>query len=156
MRKALYFGATLLVLCALNALIVQKEVLKSSGQVLYLQLDTADNALVMGNAVRMVYDFNRTARPAVNGNGFLVVKLDEHNVGTFARIHAGEPLAADERLLLYREQYGVVQVGPPMFDIPAGRSSSFSRAKFGELRVSKSGDCLLVGLCDENRTPLVR
>jgi uncharacterized membrane-anchored protein len=152
MRRIAFFVSTLLVLCACNALILQKESLKSTGQTVYLRLAPVDpRSLMMGDYMALNYDINGRISGAAKGDGCIVIALDEKKIGTYVAVYTGAPLKANERLLRYRERYaGTIQIGPPAFYFQEGKAIQYSAAKFGELRVSSDGNSLIVALCDEN------
>ena len=155
MLKIAYVGATVLILAAMNGLIVQKEALKSSGQIMFLQLAPRDpRSLMMGDYMALNYDISNQASSSARGNGTLVIRVDDKKVGTFVGVYNGTPLKPDERLLRFRERSGVIQVGPPAYYFQEGRGAAYSGAKYGELHVASDGDCLLVGLCDAELKPL--
>ena len=150
MRMFVFYSVMLLILCIMNGLIAQKELLKASCQIIYLQLAPVDpRSLMMGDYMSLNYDLNNKARGKATGDGSLVVKLDDKKIGTFVGVYSGAPLNSDERLMLFRERSGMVQVGPPAFYFQEGHANHYSGAKYGKLLVANDGTCLLVGLCDE-------
>jgi uncharacterized membrane-anchored protein len=88
---------------------------------------------------------------AIPRDGKLVVNLDENGVATFMRIHtAGESLAAGEHLLRYRKRGKGIRLGAESFFFQEGHAKYYSNAKYGELRVTESGDSVLTGLRGPN------
>jgi uncharacterized membrane-anchored protein len=80
--------------------------------------------------------------------GRVVVGLDEHGVATFRRMDYGTPLAADEVKLFYRVRGDQVKFATNAFFFQEGTAQSYAGARFGEARVDKDGQMLLVGLRD--------
>ena len=149
MRTKLFFGMTVAILLVCNGLIIQKERLKSSGRVVFLKLAPRDpRSLLQGDYMALNYALNDDLRavPTLPVEGEIVVKLDEKNIGKFVRVHTGEVLQASEQLLRFHGHDWQIQVAPPAFYFQEGLSKVYERAEYGELRVSPSGECLLVGL----------
>jgi len=83
-------------------------------------------------------------------DGALVLTTDADDVASFVRLHRGEPLAEGELLLRYRRRGGSLRLGADDFFFQEGNAGRYSATRFGELRVSASGEALLVGLRDED------
>lgn len=154
MRKRVFWIATLFVFVALNGMIAQKQRLLASGQVMYLKLAPVDpRSLIQGDYMALRYEVLRnltsTGQAPEAADGAIVVRLDANSVATFARFHHGQPLAPDERLLRYRCRDGQFRIGAESYFFQEGQAGQYRDAKFGELRVTASGDCVLVGLRDE-------
>ncbi|MFQ5858311.1 MAG: GDYXXLXY domain-containing protein [Anaerolineae bacterium] len=63
------------------------------------------------------------------------------------RLHDSQtPLAENELLLRYRRRAFDVRIGPESFFFQEGHAKYYDDAGYAELRVSMSGDVLLVGL----------
>jgi uncharacterized membrane-anchored protein len=80
--------------------------------------------------------------------GRVVVGLDGRGVATFRRMDYGAPLAADEVKLFYRVRGDQVKFATNAFFFQEGTAQSYAGARFGEARVDKDGQMLLVGLRD--------
>jgi uncharacterized membrane-anchored protein len=160
MRIALFVAFAVLNLGVVNGLIVGKERLLREGQVVFLRLVPRDpRSLIQGDYMALNYDMadaaSRGLRMARPHKGCVVVKLDERNVGSFVRFHRGEALGPGELLLVYRRaKWGRIGVGPRSFFFQEGHARTYARAKYGELRVSPAGECVLVGLRGEGLEPL--
>jgi uncharacterized membrane-anchored protein len=64
-------------------------------------------------------------------------------------------LGLDERLLVYRRSSrGEVRLGAESFFFQEGHADRYANAKYGELKVTNSGETVLVALCDEQRQRL--
>jgi uncharacterized membrane-anchored protein len=153
-----------------------KEHLLSNGDTVYLRLTPVDpRSLMQGDYMALNFAVAdsvladdgvtgpRRARdagpPALPREGVAVVRLDDHRVAQFVRVHAGEPLRADERLLRFQRTPGgwrgvQVQVSTNAFFFQEGEGARYETARYGEFRVDGSGDALLVGLRDEQMKPL--
>ena len=83
--------------------------------------------------------------------GFVVVKRDARNIGTFERIYRdGEPLATNESRVHYRIRKRDVRIVTNAYFFQEGTAGEYSKARFGELRVAANGDALLTGMRDKD------
>ncbi len=158
-RTSIFWVASLVVFVVINGLIWQKQHLLRTGEVMLLQLAPRDpRSLMQGDYMTLRYALMEESGQAAAEEatqttatkGALVVKLDDHQVARFVRVHKGENLAPDERLLRYRLREGEFSVGAESFFFQEGQAELYARARYGELRVSSTGESLLVGLRDEN------
>ena len=82
-----------------------------------------------------------------SNRGTVVIQLDEQRIATFVRLHdAQQPLSADEQLLTYHQQNGTLYFGPDAFFFQEGHGLYYADATYAELRVSDSGESVLIGL----------
>ena len=150
----LFVGLTI-VLVGVNGLILDKERLIATGTKVYLELAPVDpRSLIQGDYMVLDYSVSRPLQRLEqdSSSGEIVVKLDERGVGTFARLHQGGGLKTGEQLLKFRLRDGEVRVGSGAFFFQEGHAPHYENAKYGEVRVSKSGTSVLVGLCDDTLT----
>ncbi|MCX7805009.1 MAG: GDYXXLXY domain-containing protein [Planctomycetota bacterium] len=161
MRATAFLVMTAVVLAVLNFLVWGKERTVRHGRTVFLELAPRDpRSLMQGDYMDLNYaihgDAERAAPPALPRTGFVVVRLDERGVGSFARFYAGEELKPDECLLRYRVrgEWQRFQIGPRSFFFQEGHAGCYEGAKYGELRVAPSGDCVLVGLRGPDLKPL--
>ena len=154
MRRGLILVFAVLALGAVNGLILQKESILRSGQRMLLRLSPVDpRSLMQGDYMELNYEVASDS-PVValrwtrNSDGQLVVRIGENDVAEYVRLHEGEDLAENEHLLLYRRRGWTVRLGAESFFFQEGTASVYENAKYGELRVTESGNCVLVGLCD--------
>jgi len=164
MRTHVIFGGLALVLSSTLALVVQKERVLTTGQLVLLELAPVDpRSLMQGDYMRLDYAITRErgwvdirapdTSPSRDGN--LVLKLDEHGVGHFVRIDSPDtPLAPGEFKLRYRLRGGWARLGAESFFFQEGHGHRFARARYAELRVAPSGASVLAGLRDANRAPI--
>jgi uncharacterized membrane-anchored protein len=158
MRTAVYWCVAAVVLAAANGLIAHKERVKSSGRTVLLKLAPRDpRSLIQGDYMVLRYDIARQSPDSDlrrEHDGRIVVKFDEKSVATFVRVHRGESLAEGEQLLRYRYRGGSwrggLRLGAESFFFQEGHSEHYSRARYGELKVTPSGQSVLVGLRDED------
>jgi uncharacterized membrane-anchored protein len=150
MRRWIFGLATVAVLVAMNLMIVQKEAVLRSGTRMYLRLAPRDpRSLMQGDYMELAYEMTNPFRhDPPRPDGCLVVTLDAGGIATFVRFHDGTPPGAEERLLRYRSR-GQVRLGAESFFFQEGQADRYANARYGELRVTPSGDSVLVGLADE-------
>jgi uncharacterized membrane-anchored protein len=154
-QKYAFWGATFLIFAAINGLIAQKEQTIRLGKPVLLPTAPRDpRSLMQGDYMafdtRMERETNwDTMRSQLAASGQVVVRLDERDAATFARVHAGEALAANEALLPYHYNGRQAQIGVGSFFFQEGEAGEFSRAAFAEYKVHGS-DAVLIGLRDGN------
>ncbi len=157
MRNYIFWATTILVLAAVPFLATQKENTLVNGRAMLLKLAPRDpRSLMQGDYMVLRYELDRNVpASSLKDSGRIVVSLDKDNVATFVRLHDDTPLRDGEHLLLYRNRGGL-RLGAESFMFQEGDANLYAKAKFGELKVDPSGASVLVGLRDENRTPLGR
>jgi uncharacterized membrane-anchored protein len=160
-RRALgLWGGLGLILFVVNVAAVRKERGLAAGQVVLLPLRPVDpRSLMQGDYMRLslaVVDDLRGDRPDdADESGRLVLRRDDDDVARYARVAApGEPLGPDELFLRYTRHGWQIEAGPSAFFFPEGQGDRFARAGFAEVRLSPSGEAVLVGLRDRDRKPL--
>jgi uncharacterized membrane-anchored protein len=159
MRRALVVAGVVLVLAVPNAFIVEKERLLIEGTMVLLELAPRDpRSLIQGDYMRLDYAISRQiagSQASWPRTGQLVVALDDKGVARLVRRHVdGTPLRSGEHLLVYRYRRGGIRVGTDAFHFQEGHAPRYLGARYGELRVARSGTSVLVGLRDEALRPL--
>lgn len=155
MRKIIAVVAGLLVLLVVNWSILGRERLLKNGQAVLLELAPVDpRSLMQGDFMALRFKvadqlFGRGVTPKDAEDGRIVVKLDEHGVGNFIRRDDGKPLGAGEVALCYRIRNSQVKFATNGFFFQEGHASDYVRARYGEFRVTPSGDLLLTHLRGE-------
>jgi uncharacterized membrane-anchored protein len=152
-RNLLLWLFALLAVVVINVLVIQKEQLSATGQLVLLELAPVDpRSLVQGDYMRLRFDISDEVETETNmRDGFIVVRLDSENVARYVRIYdQNTSLAQDELLLRFRQRTYDVRVGPESFFFQEGTAKYYNNARYGEFRVSKSGDVLLTGLRGED------
>lgn len=164
MRSVIAWVACAIALGLVNYSIAGKERQLESGRVVYLELAPVDpRSLMQGDYMALRFQIANAAQPALRGahtpewltaDGRLVATLDANSVGTYRRLDDGSPLGADEVLMRYRVRDGVMKFATNAFFFKEGTASRYLQARYGEFRVSPSGDLLLTGLRDKDLQPL--
>ena len=154
MRRLVVALAGVLVLIVANVGIYQKQQLVDSGRVVLLELAPVDpRSLMQGDYMALRFgvadEAFRTVDRSTLVNGRLVLTLDERNVGRFTRFDSGEPLAANEIVIRYRVRDNTPRFATNAFFFEEGTADAYARARFGEFRVSPSGDAILTRMRGE-------
>lgn len=159
MRKVLAIAAGIVFLAVANWGIWSRERLLAEGRVVLLELAPVDpRSLMQGDYMALRF---KVADDAFGGvprkqleDGRIVVKLDERGVGSFARRDDGALLGASEVALRYRVRDGKAKFATNAFFFQEGTGSTYSEARYGELRVAEDGELLLTGLRNGRLEPL--
>ncbi|MFM7204419.1 MAG: GDYXXLXY domain-containing protein [Myxococcota bacterium] len=146
----------LLVFGVLNTLVYQKENLLATGQSMLLELAPVDpRSLMQGDymVLRYALILKLEVEPDLPSEGAVIVRADPDGVAQWVRLDRGEPLAEGERRLNFKRR-DAFRLGAESFFFEEGKADHFANARYGELKVTPSGQSLLVGLRDEKRQPL--
>jgi uncharacterized membrane-anchored protein len=151
MKKTLLIIVSLGIFAVFNYAIYEKEQIKANGETVLLELAPVDpRSLVQGDYMRLRYAIERNqSYQAEKKRGYMVVSLDSNKVATFSRFHNGEPLASNEKLLHFHNQYGNLRIVPDSFMFQEGHAKFYQTAKYGVFKFDNSGNHLLVGLADD-------
>ena len=150
MKTWVLLGVAVAVLGVGNGLVAQKESILRNGETMLLRLEPRDpRSLIQGDYMVLTYALERQAAQAAGSSGRLVVTLDDDGVAQSVRVHEGEGLAEGERLLQYRRRHEGLRLGADAFYFQEGHAQYYERARYGEVKVSRSGECVLVGLRGE-------
>ena len=157
-RKILLIAGSVVVFAVINGLIIHKESILSSGKTVLLKLAPRDpRSLMQGDYMVLRYAIARgPARNAIESGkktGAMVIKLDQNQVGQFARLHDDEKLSSGEVLLQYKHR-GEIRLGAESFFFQEGHAQIYESAQYGELKVASSGKSVLGGLRDDKFKPL--
>lgn len=148
-RSIILWTVALLILIWVNVLIVQQERLIAQGTSIFLELAPVDpRSLIQGDYMQLRYAMAEDVQETdFADRGTVVIQLDEQQIATFVRLHdPQQPLSADEQLLTYHQQEGSLYFGPDAFFFQEGHGLYYASATYAELRVSDSGESVLIGL----------
>ena len=160
MRTYIMIALSILVFGALNYGIYEKQKIKDHGEVVLLELAPVDpRSLMQGDYMRLRYAIERSAIPrsewgTLPKRGYMVIQPNEDNVAQFVRLHDGEQLKAQEKLLRFHSKRGV-HIVPDSFLFQEGHAEYYESAKYGIFKFDKNGKHLLVGLANENRKAIM-
>jgi uncharacterized membrane-anchored protein len=154
MRKAIVLVTGLAILVLVNYSIYSRERLLTEGSVVLLRLAPVDpRSLMQGDYMALRFQVANDLRSHVAKDtvhdGYAVVKIDDHRVGSFARLDDGSPLGADETRMRYRMRNQQIKFGTNAYFFQEGDAHLYSQARYGEFRVGGDGESILSGLRDE-------
>lgn len=159
-KASLLIVGLVLVLGLVNGQVWIKQRIVEQGVTMLLPLRPVDpRSLIQGDYMRLRYrvaGVDAALRQTLNREGTLVVSLDEQGIVTALRAHLGEPLAADEHLLRYRQRAprrsrnaDTLRLAPDAFFFQEGDAEQYERARYSVVQVAPDGHAVLVGLADE-------
>lgn len=153
-----------IVLGLVNWSIYKKEQQLASGDVVYLELAPVDpRSLMQGDYMALhfgvadqVYDALHKSEESQGWqqdvaatDGKIVVSLNHQRVATYKALYAGQNLQENELLMRYRVRNGTVKFATNAFFFQEGHASLYQDAHYGEFRVDKNGELLLVAMHDK-------
>lgn len=151
-----------LVLVVMTRNIIKYEAHLTTGDTVLLALAPVDpRGFMQGDYMTLSYALERDVFAAlnkdpgsypINEQGYVIVALDQHNVGQFKRLAANQPrnLASNEMALHYRIRNGVMQLATNAFFFQEGHGEAFEAAEYGLFRINDKGEPLLTNLVDDD------
>lgn len=156
MRKAIALCAGLIVLALANYAIYSRERLLTEGRVVLLQLAPVDpRSLMQGDYMALRFQaandaFGRGNARKQQLDGHVILKLDQHGIGTFTRLDDGTALDQNEVRMRYRIRDGRPKFATNAFFFQEGDAKRYSAARYGEFRIAADGEAILTGLRDKD------
>jgi len=155
MRRLILLVSALAILTAINLAIASKESILRDGRRIYLRLAPVDpRSLMQGDYMDLRYEIARRVEGDGPGDGRIVLLIGPDDVASWDGFPGPGPLKPDQQLLRYRRRSGRLRFGAESYFFQEGYAGHYQPARYGELRVDPSGECVLVGLADENLKPL--
>ena len=156
MKKIIILIGLCLVLGVSFATILINENILKNGKTVLLPLAPVDpRSLMQGDYMALDFAINRTAFSAASAeqseglkDGDLVVSLDKNSVAHFKRFTDNSAKSGDEVLLSYRIRDGQPKFATNAYFFQEGTAEQYESARYGEFRVSKSGNMILTKLRD--------
>jgi uncharacterized membrane-anchored protein len=131
----------------------QKEQLLKTGKIALIKLAPADpRSLIQSDYKVLNYTIPSTINAIAKeqSEGLMVYTLNSQQVITLRRIaDENETLHNGEKLIRFRYRKRQLQLGANRFLFQEGKAKIFEKAIFGEVRIDKSGNVILVGLRDK-------
>jgi len=110
-------------------------------------------SLIEGDYMRLRYAIEASREWPLDGK--LVVRKDADGVGELVGLYDPERrLEPGELAIRYRRRRWQTRLGAEAYYFQEGQADRFAKARYGELRVARSGEAVLVGLRDEQRVPI--
>ena len=151
-RDIILWLTAIVVVIGVSISALGRERLATTGRQVFLELAPVDpRSLIQGDYMRLRYAISREVEEQFGERkGLVVVALDDERVAHYVRIHNSQtPLAENEILIFYIQRKFDVYIGPESFFFQEGHAGYYEDAHYAELRVSDSGDVLLIGLRGE-------
>lgn len=159
----------IVILGLVNWFILGKEKHLAEGRIVYLELAPVDPrslmqgdymalrfrlANVVHNGLPKTKEPQRWRRKVAASDGYVVVSLDERNIGSFERFYKDKALSKDEILMRYRVRNGAVKLATNAFFFQEGHGKYYQPARYGQFRVDDRGELLLVAMFDKSLNKL--
>lgn len=159
----------MIILILINWSILGKEKHLTEGKVVYLDLAPVDpRSLMQGDYMALRFRLtdkvykahskkeDRTQRRHNLGSsdGYVVISLDERNIGSFKRLYIGQTLSNNEILIRYRIRNGTVKFATNAYYFQEDHGKYYQPAQYGQFRVDDKGELLLVAMYDKELTKL--
>ena len=151
-----------LVLVVMTRNIIKYENHLATGDTVLLALAPVDpRGLMQGDYMTLSYALERDVFAALNKDpgsyptneeGYVIVALDQHNVGQLVRLAANQSknIASNEIAIYYRIRNGTMQLATNAFFFQEGHGEAFEAAEYGLFRINDKGEPLLTNLVDDN------
>ena len=151
-----------LVLVVMTRNIIKYENHLATGDTVLLALAPIDpRGFMQGDYMTLSYALERDVFAALNKDpgsyptneeGYVIVALDQHNVGQLVRLAANQSknLASNEIAIYYRIRNGVMQLATNAFFFQEGHGEAFEAAEYGLFRINDKGEPLLTNLVDDD------
>jgi len=142
-----------LLLIYFNYSIAKKEELLKEGQLILLELAPVDpRSLMQGDYMTLRYKISENIdEENMPKRGYCVVVLDKDGKANKVRFQKNlTPLNKGEYLIEYTSSDNWnVNIGAENFFFQEGLAKKYEKAKYGGVKIDKSGNSILVGLYDE-------
>ena len=151
-----------LVLVVMTRNIIKYEAHLTTGDTVLLALAPVDpRGFMQGDYMTLSYALERDVFAALNKDpgsyptneeGYVIVALDQHNVGQLVRLAANQSknLASNEIAIYYRIRNGTMQLATNAFFFQEGHGEAFEAAEYGLFRINDKGEPLLTNLVDKD------
>ena len=151
-----------LVLVVMTRNIIKYENHLATGDTVLLALAPIDpRGFMQGDYMTLSYALERDVFAALNKDpgsyptneeGYVIVALDQHNVGQLVRLAANQSknLASNEIAIYYRIRNGAMQLATNAFFFQEGHGEAFEAAEYGLFRINDKGEPLLTNLVDDD------
>lgn len=169
MLKKIALVSLVIILGLVNWSIVGKEKHMAEGKIVFLDLVPIDpRSLMQGDYMALrfrladeVYkvlpnseDRKQWRHDVTASDGYVVVSLDERNIGTFKSLYNDQALSNDEILMRYRVRNGAVKFATNAYFFQEGHGKYYQPARYGQFRVDDRGELLLVAMYDKDLNKL--
>ena len=155
-KKRGVFVVLAAIVVVVNFSIYHKETLLAHGRTVCLALAPVDpRSLMQGDYMALRFAIADALRDRFgktmprNGEGVVVLRIDENCSTELDAIYRGQPLASDRTIMRYRIRNGRIKLTTDAYYFQEGMRAHFDKAAYGVFKVDeKTGEALLVGLKD--------
>jgi len=146
---------------AINININKKQELIENGDVLLFELAPVDpRSIMQGDYMRLRFDLARKIYDKLtlkNGSnsipvhqGFAVVEKGDNQVVSLVDLFNNQELNENQYMVPYKMRKYQVIFTTDAFYFQEGKASHYQKAKYGQFRMSKSGEMILVNMVDKD------
>lgn len=155
-QKVLFIINLAVVLVLFTGMIVQKEQLLNSGNLVLLELDER-HYVGRTQTTLEYYFFDENRDGKIPKNGYVIAQKNANNVVQLLRVQEAEtPLNKDEILLKYSRSYrNTLKIGVKNIRYEPSEQEIYEQVKYVALRAKEDGSVLLVGFCDKEYQMLI-
>lgn len=166
MPKKIALVSLVIIMALVNWSIAGKERHLVQGKIVYLDLAPVDpRSLMQGdymslrfriadevyNALPKAEDYKRWNHNVAASDGYVVVNLDDRNIGSFKSLYNNDQaLSKDDIILRYRVRNGAVKFATNAYFFQEGHGEYYQPAQYGQFRVDDKGELLLVAMYDKD------
>ena len=152
-----------IILAIMTVNVAKFETHLATGDTVLLELAPIDpRGFMQGDYMTLSYALERDVFDQLNerlpeneyyikaSEGYVIVTLDENNVGKFSRLVDAKPnhLASTEIALHYRVRNNMMKLATNAFFFQEGHAEAFEVAEYGLFRVNDKGEPLLTDMVD--------
>ena len=160
-NKWLAAATVFIAIIAINININKKEDLIGNGDVLLFELAPVDpRSIMQGDYMRLRFDLARKIHDKLsvkNGNnsipihqGFVVIEKGDNQVVSLVDLFNNKKLKENQYMVPYKMRKNQVIFTTDAFYFQEGKASHYQKARYGQFRMSKSGEMILVNMVDKD------
>jgi uncharacterized membrane-anchored protein len=165
MARIVALVSLIAVLGLINWSIYKKEDHLATGRIVYLKLAPVDpRSLMQGDYMALRFGLSLKVYDALPNTeekrhwwhdvdtpgGYVIVQLDERNIGSFKALYTGQALGNNEMLMRYRVRNDTVKFATNAFFFQEGHAQYYEPARYGQFRANRKGELLLVAMYDKD------
>lgn len=169
MYRKIALVSLVVILALVNWSIWGKEKQLAEGKIVYLDLAPVDpRSLMQGDFMALRFkladelykalpkteDHHRWRHDVAATDGYVVVSLDDRNIGSFKSIYTDQVLSENDIIMRYRVRNGAVKLATNAYFFQEGHGEYYESARFGQFRVDDKGELLLAAMYDNNLNKL--
>lgn len=139
--------------------IAEKEALITSGKRVFVALAPVDpRSLMQGDYMALRFalpDLSKAPSPQSGTALYALAVVDDRGVAVLSSLTPTQPTTGDNQVAFaLAVKGGRWMLGTDAWYFKEGTADTWAKARFGEFRVGKSGDAILVGMADDKLQPI--